>query len=878
MTVSTEVDHNDYTGNGVTTSFPYTFRIFKKSDLTVQVADLNENITVLTLDTDYSVTGAGTYSGGNVVLMSPLANGWQISISRDLPVTQETDLRNQGKFFAEVHEDAFDKLTMLIQQCFSFLRLALRKPSFIAHYYDALNNRIRNLRDPSQAQDAATKKYVDDSTSGSISHADDLFKRTLRVPEGSLSILPTIENRKNKIVAMNNSGDPLMVLPESGSASDVMIELSKPDGFKNIGRCANVASLRLIEPTFSGQTIILERSVSNGPVINALITYDAEDSITEDNDFSVFVTDGGARWKADVSEGYNVFLAGFSPSENNLAQCIHKINAWIVAKAIAASRINDRKATILIPGLIDSGGATVYTMTEDVHFCAALVELVPLTLQFWDFSSSFDVPILCSNEFEGLRGGMGNSYNGGAADQGGFAINPRSFLYIKGGGEDYTPHGVILGNRTRRPDGSAYLNVRDTVIRNVRVFNCGDGLTFGNYDTYMVGFENCNAYANTRGLSQPTATALNAGERWWLNNCVLSNSTEDNIYINSNGPAIYFDNVSNDYARRDAFRFGPNAAGSFLFTNSHFEGYDEKLINQPVKEGSGGQCRFLMIGGLTDSRRTGVTYRGIRDVIYGATYRGVIAEFRDVDMGAGPAGYMCNSKYGSWTGAENPAVVIIQHKNSDTYKWLPGYGYGVGKYALNSVYKFTGTSGVSLPTTKATASAASAYHWTFTQGGATAVFGDADTDGLIPVKIRMTSTTDVLYLYQATEIQFPRNTNYLSAMCAIKCKNAVGEVKVQAALRPLSNPTIGVSGSVVTQTETVRGSVLGDEIDVLNTILTKSYISLTKDDFVSTPPLKVPNYFLGSVTSNAGFKIYGFTGEIELELPVYWFDNLHPNT
>ncbi|STT78961.1 Uncharacterised protein [Klebsiella pneumoniae] len=69
----------------------------------------------------------------------------------------ETDLRNQGKFFAEVHEDAFDKLTMLIQQCFSFLRLALRKPSFIANYYDALNNRIRNLRDPSQAQDAATK-------------------------------------------------------------------------------------------------------------------------------------------------------------------------------------------------------------------------------------------------------------------------------------------------------------------------------------------------------------------------------------------------------------------------------------------------------------------------------------------------------------------------------------------------------------------------------------------------------------------------------------------------------------------------------------------------------------------------------------------------
>ncbi|MFA8061913.1 hypothetical protein ACEOBA_21630, partial [Escherichia coli] len=223
MTVSTEVDHNEYTGNGVTTSFPYTFRIFKKSDLVVQVVDLDENIAVLDLDTDYTVTGAGGYNGGNVILSKALASGHQISISRELPVTQETDLRNQGKFFAEVHEDAFDKLTMLIQQVRSWFRLALCKPSSIANWYDALNNYIRNLKDPRDPQDAATKNYVDTIVFSNLS-------RTLRVPE-PINQLPPAAVRRNMMPAFDNDGNAIVVIPPSGSASDVLIQLaSSSDG------------------------------------------------------------------------------------------------------------------------------------------------------------------------------------------------------------------------------------------------------------------------------------------------------------------------------------------------------------------------------------------------------------------------------------------------------------------------------------------------------------------------------------------------------------------------------------------------------------------------------------------------------------------------
>lgn len=227
MTVSTEVDHNDYIGNGVTTTFPYTFRIFSKSDLVVTVVDLDENLTELTPDTDYTVTGAGGYTGGNVILMVPLATGWKISISRDLPITQETDLRNQGKFFAEVHELAFDKLTMLVQQIRSMYTSALRKPSTVANWFDAQGNYIRNVRDPKEPQDAATKNYADTSLADGMSH-------TLRTPE-VVPQLPAATDRRNKIPAFDNDGNPTVIPAPSGSAAEVYLELAKPTGAGLVG-------------------------------------------------------------------------------------------------------------------------------------------------------------------------------------------------------------------------------------------------------------------------------------------------------------------------------------------------------------------------------------------------------------------------------------------------------------------------------------------------------------------------------------------------------------------------------------------------------------------------------------------------------------------
>ncbi|HFN0603244.1 TPA: phage tail fiber protein [Klebsiella pneumoniae] len=247
MTVSTQVSRNEYTGNGATTQYDFTFRILDKSHLLVQTLDTSESIVTLTLGTDYTVTGVNRYNGGKVVLTSALPAGYKISIERSTPVTQEASIRNQGGFFPEIHEDAFDKLTMLVQQAYGWWSgLSLRKPSWLANYYDALNNRIRNLRDPSQAQDAATKGYADNLYQGAISHSDNNFKRTLRVPESEVGMLPGISGRRKKILAFNDTGNPIAVLPESGSAADVMIELAAGDGASHIG------GLNYVTPEMSG--------------------------------------------------------------------------------------------------------------------------------------------------------------------------------------------------------------------------------------------------------------------------------------------------------------------------------------------------------------------------------------------------------------------------------------------------------------------------------------------------------------------------------------------------------------------------------------------------------------------------------------------------
>ena len=113
MTVSTTTNKVSYTGNGVLTTFAYTFKIFADADLKVYVDGA-----VKTLTTHYTVTNAGVTSGGNVVFTAGNipANTKKVVIERILARTQSTDLANYDKFDAEVMETALDRLTFIEQE------------------------------------------------------------------------------------------------------------------------------------------------------------------------------------------------------------------------------------------------------------------------------------------------------------------------------------------------------------------------------------------------------------------------------------------------------------------------------------------------------------------------------------------------------------------------------------------------------------------------------------------------------------------------------------------------------------------------------------------------------------------------------------------
>ena len=108
-----------YTGNGSTTAFPFSFKVFSTAEVTVVQTNLSLVETTLTLGTNYTVAlnaNQNSNPGGTVNMVTAPASGFLITLTSSLGYTQTLDLTNQGGFYPSTINDALDRATIQIQQ------------------------------------------------------------------------------------------------------------------------------------------------------------------------------------------------------------------------------------------------------------------------------------------------------------------------------------------------------------------------------------------------------------------------------------------------------------------------------------------------------------------------------------------------------------------------------------------------------------------------------------------------------------------------------------------------------------------------------------------------------------------------------------------
>jgi len=124
MTVQSSLARIQYTVSG---AGPYSipFMFLADADLVVYSQAAGFDPVLLTLTTDYTVTGAEDENGGTLTLVSP-NDGETLTIINEPEIAQLVDYPEVGKFPAASHERALDKLTIIAKRIYDLAYRSLR--------------------------------------------------------------------------------------------------------------------------------------------------------------------------------------------------------------------------------------------------------------------------------------------------------------------------------------------------------------------------------------------------------------------------------------------------------------------------------------------------------------------------------------------------------------------------------------------------------------------------------------------------------------------------------------------------------------------------------------------------------------------------------
>ncbi len=368
---------------------------------------------------------------------------------------------------------------------------------------------------------------------------------------------------------------------EDSVGQSTLAVLAQPDGWKLIGKCPDIATLRTINPSSPGQSIVLVRAVPNGPVINATITHDPSDTTTAEDGYSVWVSPGGARWKADVSAGLDIRLAGLLTDGSNFGSTLNKVVVSEVKKAVASSSLLGAIKKITVPAKLSPTEKLNLTLDEAVvwpSFMSLIFEDGAKISYSQTSGVAFSVnnyPFYTAYGLNGWNLELFVHIHSARLDSLGGQIE---FVGVSASGDtSSTATGILFGNTNGNTTNTGILNVRGFTINNVKVSEFYRGLDMTVQSTYLNTISNSVFTKNYFNVANTIADVSNGGERVRFVNCTFGNATSHGIYWGAISAGIVFDSCSFDYNGGSTICFSYYGRGNrFIFTNQcWFEGWGE---------------------------------------------------------------------------------------------------------------------------------------------------------------------------------------------------------------------------------------------------------------------------------------------------------------
>lgn len=292
MSISNTTSEIRYNGDNTTVLFSFPFKVFETTDIEVYVVDANDNATLQTLTTHYSVSVNSTTEGGSVTMVTAPTSTEELLIKRVLDQTQDTELPNEGPLPSKSIENALDRQIMLLQEFYTALSKAPQFPDgtnitgvTIAGntagkglYFDAdgnlqLTDQDINTLTPTTDITAAIAFSTGVSDAGKVikTHSDGythgaMLERPIRIVSTATDL-----DTKDRTVLLTNTTAILIRLPDPAGAGNVgCIRLvRRPSNY-------NAAVVTVAVPVGSGDTINGDSTyLMSGPEESVEMVYDS---------------------------------------------------------------------------------------------------------------------------------------------------------------------------------------------------------------------------------------------------------------------------------------------------------------------------------------------------------------------------------------------------------------------------------------------------------------------------------------------------------------------------------------------------------------------------------------------------------------------------